>query len=303
MKAHRKITLNKLIELWDKYSAFQCGQLAATTIKYDYGKIARRLERMRKEAPYLESSIEIRDWLLKQYAADTARRTIQQLNACGRWALTSDIITVNPFEGLQRQIKTKRKSDLEFAAFTIQERDRIIQEFDVCDRRCAAWVKFLFWTGCRPEEARALRWKFISSDCSEIFFTEAFPMDAEQPQSTKNYKITRFPCNARLQRLLRELLEQAEHPGQDEWVFKGPSGGAFNYHNFQTRNWKPLVQGLVDRGLIAFYLTQYNCRHTWITEALNHLTPQDVSYLARVSIQVLYKHYVGRSRRIVVPEF
>lgn len=303
MKAQRKITLNKLCALWDKYSAFQTGQLAPTTIKYDYAKIARRLERMKREAPYLESTIEIRDWLLKEYAPDTARRTIQQLNACGRWAMSSDIITANPFEGLQRHIKSKRKLDLNWAAFTIQERDRIIQEFEVSDRRFAPWVKFLFWTGCRPEEARALRWKFVSPDCLEILFSEAYPMDADSPQATKNYQVTRFPCNARLQRLMREIMQEQGPAREDDWVFRGELGGPLNYHNFQTRQWKPLVKDLVDRGLVAFYLPQYNCRHTWITEALNHMTPQDVSYLARVSVQVLYKHYAGRSRRITIPEF
>ena len=57
------------------------------------------------------------------------------------------------------------------------------------------------------------------------------------------------------------------------------------------------------RGQVAFYLSQYHCRHTWITEALNHLSVADVSYLARVSPNVLYRHYAGRSRRILIPEF
>lgn len=298
----RKISLTRLCELWDKYTEFQKGQLAPTTVRYDYQKIARRLERMKREAPYLDSAVEIRDWLLSQYSPETARRTMQQINACGRWALSSDIITVNPFEGLQRHIKPKRKLDLNWAAFTTEERDRIIQEFEVRERRFAPWVKFLFWTGCRPEEARALRWENISGDCLEILFREAFPMTAEKPQHTKNYQVTRFPCNSRLQRLLRELRE-FESASSEGWVFLGEQLGPFNYHNFQTRAWKPLVNDLRDRGLVAFYLTQYNCRHTWITEALNHLSPQDVSYLARVSVQVLYKHYAGRSRRITIPEF
>lgn len=302
-RAARKISLRRLSALWGQYSSFQQPQVSPTTYKRDYHKIARRLERMQREAPYLETSIEIRDWLLKNYAAETARRTIQQLNACGRWAMSSDLLTANPFEGTQRHIKPKRKTDLNWAAFTAGERDRIIQEFEVSDQRFAPWVKFLFYTGCRPEEARALRWKFISADCLEILFSEAFPMDADRPQSTKNYQVTRFPCNSRLQRLLRELLAEQEPVGGEDWVFFGPQGGAFNYHNFQTRNWRPLVQSLYDRGLVAFYLPQYNARHTWITEALNHLSMQDVSYLARTSTQTILKYYAGRSRRILIPEF
>jgi len=162
-------------------------------------------------------------------------------------------------------------------------------------------VQFLFYTGCRPEEAAALRWEHIAADCSELLIVEALPVEMKEAQSTKNYQSTRFPCNARLQRLLRS--RRSEPVDRSQYLFIGREGGRLNYQNFQTRHWKPLVKGLVESGHIAFYLSQYHCRHTWITEALNHLSIQDVSYLARVSPHVLYRHYAGRSRRILIPEF
>ncbi len=64
-----------------------------------------------------------------------------------------------------------------------------------------------------------------------------------------------------------------------------------------------MVEELVDKGHIAFYLPQYNMRHTFITEALKHMKVKDVSYLCRVSVEVLMKHYASRSREIEVPEF
>lgn len=136
----RAITLNQLSKLWAEYAEFRRSQLAPSTHKRDYQKIARRLERMRREAPYLETAVEVRDWLIKHYSAETARRTLQQFNACGRWAMESDKLTRNPFEGLQRHIRPKRPSDRAWAAFTIQERDRIIQEFEATDSYYAPWV-------------------------------------------------------------------------------------------------------------------------------------------------------------------
>jgi integrase len=297
----RAISLRSLSKLWGEYAEFRKSQIAPSTYHRDYRKITRLLEKMRKDAPYLETAIEIRDWLLQHYAAETSRRIIQQFNACGRWAMESDLLVGNPFEGVQRHIRPKRQGDKAWAAFTVQERDRIIQEFEVSNPYYADWVKFLFWTGCRPEEAAALRWEHIATDCTEVLIAEAFPVEMQQPQSTKNYQSTRFPCNARLQRMLRLL--RPEPVDRNQFVFSGREGGRFNYQNFQTRHWRPLVQGLVESGQIAFYLSQYHCRHTWITEALNHLSVQDVSYLARVSPHVLYKHYAGRSRRILIPEF
>ena len=297
----RAITLRQLAKLWRDYSEFRRPQIQPSTYVKDYQAIARRIEKMRRAAPYLETAIDIRDWLIANYSAESARKTLQQFNACGRWAMESDLITKNPFEGLQRHIRTKKPSDKAWAAFTVEERDRIIQEFDVSDPYYAPWVKFLFWTGCRPEEAAALRWEHVASDCTEMLIEEALPMDVKQAQATKNYQSTRFPCNARLQRLLRET--EPRQRDRSAFVFHGIEGGRFNYTNFQTRHWRPLVQRLVESGKVAFYLSQYHCRHTWITEALNHLSVADVSYLARVSPNVLYRHYAGRSRRILVPEF
>lgn len=303
VKTRRAISLNKLVELWDAYATYRKAQIAPSTYLRDYRKVTRRLEKMRKQAPYLAGAIEIRDWLLQQYSAETSRRTIQQFSACARWAVDSELLTLNPFDGLQRHLRPKRPSEKAWASFTAEERDRIIQEFDLLQPFYSPWVKFLFWTAARPEEACALRWEHIAGDCTEILFQEALPIDMQQVQATKNYKSTRFPCNARLQRLLKEIEARAGRSRLDH-VFQGRKGGRFDYHNFQTRYWRPLILDLVENGKIAFYLSQYHCRHTFITLALeNGLSVQDISYLARVSPKIIYDHYAGRSRRILIPEF
>ncbi|NET39592.1 MAG: tyrosine-type recombinase/integrase [Cyanothece sp. SIO1E1] len=301
MRKLRAITPKKCCHLWGVYATFRQPQIAPSTFKRDYLKISRRLEKMHQSAPHLETTIEIRDWLLKHYAAETARRTLVQLQACGRWAMESGYLPTNPFEGLPRHIRPTRPSEKAWAAFSLQERDRIIQEFEATDSFYASWVKFLFWTGCRPEEAVALKWESIATDFTEILFFEALPTDVKVAQPTKNGKTTRFPCNNRLQNLLRSM--QPTPQDRSRYVFLGVEGNRLDYRNFQTRHWKPLVRRLVEQGKIAFYLSQYHCRHTWITEALNHLSVADVSYLARVSATVLYQHYAGRSRRIIIPEF
>lgn len=299
--SHRAIVLSQLIDLWAAYSAFRKSQVAPSTYKSDYVKIARRLEKMQAQAPTLRNAIEIRDWLIENYSAETARRTVQQLQACCRWAEDSEMLKINPFEGVQRHIRQKRPSDKAWAAFTIPERDCIIEEFEMHHPFYAPWVKFLFWTGCRPEEAAALRWEHAAVDCSEILISESYRADMAESQDTKNSKSTRFPCNARLQRLLRS--QRPTPLDRKEFIFPSRVGGRFHYTNFQTRYWRPLVTELVEKQAIAFYLSQYHCRHTWITEALNHLKIADVSYLARVSPAVLYRHYEGRSRQISIPEF
>lgn len=298
----RSISVDVLRRLWSKYTDFRAGQLAPSTIKRDYHKIDRRLQRLWKERPGAGNAIAIRDWLVENYAADTARRTLVQLNACCNWAMESDLITRNPFLGVAGHLRPPRRSEKAWAAFTRAERDVIIQEFEVQHPWAAPWVKFLFWTGCRPEEAAALRWEHIAMDCRELLIAEAFPVDMKEAQSTKNYKTTRFPCNSRLQRLLRENEPYPRH--NHLLVFPSRSGGRFDYHNFQTRYWRPLIEELHSQGRVAFYLSQYHARHTFITEGLKEgISVADMAYLCRVSTAVLYKHYLDRTRSITVPEF
>lgn len=298
---NRSVSLRRWVHLWQLYAGFRQGQIAPSTYRRDYVKIERRLRKMKKDAPHLGNAIAVRDYLLETYAAETARRTLQQLNACGKWAMESELVKANPWEGIQKHIKRPPPGPDNWAAFTAKERDAIIAAFEDRHPHLAPWPKFLFWTGCRPEEAAALRWEHVAADYSEIQFREARPVDVGILQATKNHRVTRFPCNGRLQALLKSLAPTT--PDRTAWVIPGAKCGPFNYHNFQTRYWRPLVKDLVQSGAVAVELSQYHTRHTWITLALDHLPPQDVSYLARVSVDVIYRHYVGRNRVIVIPEF
>jgi integrase len=298
----RPASLRRWLQLWRLYGDFRKGQIEASTYLRDYKKFELRLVKLKKEAPHLSDAIAIRDYMLENYAADTVRRSLQQLNACGKWAVESGHIKTNPWAGLQKQIRRPPPGPDAWAAFTAAERDAIISAFDAQKPQYAAWVRFLFYTGCRPEEAAALRWDHIAIDYTEIQFREARPNDVKVAKQTKSHKITRFPCNPRLQRLLKSLAPAV--PNRGALVLTGPKGGHFDYTNFQTKTWKPLVTELVAEGRVAVLLTQYHCRHTWITLALAAgMSVNDVSYLARVSVDVIYRHYVGRNRTIEIPEF
>ncbi|MEL7354069.1 MAG: site-specific integrase [Cyanobacteria bacterium J06560_5] len=297
----RSLNVEKLADVWSQYVEHRRSQVAPSTVARDYLKITRRLETMQLDAPNLATGDEVRDFLLDRYSHETTRRTIQQLQAASRWAVFQGWFPSNPFEGVMRYLPSVRPSATAWAAFSVTERDRIIATFESHDAFYAPWVKFGFWTGARPEESHALRWKHVANDFSEVLITEACPIDVGITQRTKNYLATRFPCNKRLRKLLQSL--KPFPCDRNEFVFHGVESPRLNYHNFQTRHWKPLVEGLADEGLLAFYLPQYNMRHSFITEALKHMEVKDVSYLCRVSVPVLLKHYASRSREITVPEF
>ncbi|MEO0348822.1 MAG: tyrosine-type recombinase/integrase [Cyanobacteria bacterium P01_A01_bin.15] len=246
----------------------------------------------------------MRDWLLGQFARETTRRTIQQFGAACKWAVSEDMLGENPFDGLQRYLVPLRKMQTNtHTAFELLERDAIIEAFAAEDEFYTWWVAFLFKTGCRPEEARALKWKHIAVDFSQIHICEAWPVDTNILQGTKNYQATRFPCNYSLQLFLCTLHGQTSHE-PDDYLFKSVTGRPFDYRRFQLRHWQPLVEKLVVHGKVAFYMPQYHCRHTFITQLVRSgLGLKDISYLCRVSVATLMRFYVSPSRTVEVPHF
>ena len=291
----RAITPAQLGVLWAKYTEFRRSQLAPSTIARDYRKVASLLSRM---PPELSTSVEIRDWLVATYAGETARRCVQQFNACCEWAFDSDLLDRSPFTGMNRQFRKVTHNSNTWTAFEPEERDAIIRRFDECQPYYSPWVKFLFWTGCRPEEAAALTWEHIKPDLSVIHFVVAAPIGC-RVQSTKNRKDRLFPVNSRL----KQLLMSVHQDDRGALVLPGKEGGYFEYHNFQNRHWKPLVSDLVAEGQVFRYMSQYHARHTWITLALEHMTVNDVAYYSGNSPNIIYRHYASRSRGQEMPEF
>lgn len=294
-------------ELWEKYTQYKSSQVAASTLVRDYGKITKRLLLFPKT---LEDAVGVRDWLLTKYSSEVARRTLIQLNACFNWAVKSGLTSENPFDGMAGDIK-KTVRDKSREPFSHQERDAIIAAFEnntysskfasVPHSYYAPYVN-LFMTGCRPEEAIALQWKHISSDCLRIQFKEAIPSNTGIRGKTKTGKTRNFPCNLQLQAFLHSI--RPENLSPKDLVFPSPHGQVIDSHNFLNRIWKPVVESLVKAGKVENYLPQYNIRHTFITLALeNSLDAKDVARLVGNSPEVVYRHYAGNKRELFVPDF
>lgn len=296
------------VDLWEKYTLYKSSQVAASTLVRDFGKIAKRLRVM---PATLKDAVGVRDWLLGKYSCEVARRTLVQLNACFKWAVKSGLTPENPFVGMANDIKkTVRNRSRE--SFSREEKEAIIAAFEnntfspkftsTPHSFYAPYVKFLFMTGCRPEEAIALQWKHVSTDCLKIQFIEAEPSDTGIRGDTKNHKTRVFPCNASLQAFLQSIRPVDLSP--DDLVLRSPRGQKIDSHNFLNRFWQPVVKALVKAGKVEKYLPQYNMRHTFVTLALeNGVEDKDVAYLVGNSAIVIYQNYASKKRQLTVPEF
>lgn len=80
--------------------------------------------------PNLEQAVVIQTYLLKNYAAETSKRTLKQLSACCEWAMRKKLITDNPFKELAKEIRTKKKSRVSrkpFSRTAAQVAEKLLQ--------------------------------------------------------------------------------------------------------------------------------------------------------------------------------
>jgi len=282
-----------LVELWNRYTEFKRPSLSANTLVKVYRAIARDLER----CPYgLDNPAGVRDWLVRNHPPNFARRIMTQINACCKWAVQSQLIPANPFQGMASSIVIPKgeRGGNEIDPFTPDERAAIIAGFENSKyyRHYAPLVRFLFLTGCRPAEALALEWGHITGGFINFQQTSVIASANTVKPGLKTQSNRKFPINRQLQELLDSI------PRVNTLVFPAPDGGVIGWGNFTRRAWATVLSGAGVR-----YRRPYQTRHTFITEALRRgLSVQDVARLVGNSPQVIYAHYAGASRELMVPE-
>lgn len=288
-----------LTELWSQYCEIRQPKVAPGTWCNGYMVNTSHL----KNCPYksLAETQRIFDWATANLKPDPAKRFIQALGACCKWAMKVKLIDHNPFSGMSSEIRVKKTSteDNDIDPFTKTEREAIVQAF-ARDRYYAHYtnfVRFLFYTGCRPSEAIALQWKHISS--RDIVFEQAVVKSSRGLVLKKGLKTQanrKFPINAQLKDLLDTLKPEDASP--DTFIFPGPRRRFIDIHNFRNRAWARVLSELDFR-----YRKPYQSRHTFITLCLEAgISAQQVAKWVGNTPEVIMKHYAGTIAQVQVPE-
>ncbi len=280
-----------LSTLWDAYTVYKSKSLSPSSLK-DFRKTKNHLAK--SPTLSLDQARTIATYLRENLTADAARRVLMQISACCQWAVDGGLIDENPFAGKIGKVKVQR--NLNISPFTAGERDLIIQAFesDEYHQHYAAFVKFLFATGCRTSEAVGLLWLHIDPDLRVISFQEAV-VDGVRTQSTKTHKSRRFPVNDSLRELLESIKPTRVNPKSS--VFTDQHENLVRPNNFLRRHWQPIVKSL---GIA--YRPQYNTRHTFITLCLEARVPvAQVAAWVGNSPKVIWEHYAGLIQGEVPP--
>lgn len=283
--------------LWQKYCQIKKNSCAPGTWKNGYLVMTRHLNRCSVEKSLdLDNAASIYDWAISNLTPDTARRFIMYLCACCDWAKRHKLIKENPFENMEK-IKVKKHSneDHDVNPFTKEERDLIIKAFyeNRYYSSYTSFVKFLFYTGCRPSEAIALQWKHINK--SKILF-ERVVVDSVDGltlrQGLKTQEKREFPISIQLQYLLESI--KPDECTSDSLIFPSPKGGWIDIHNFRNRAWQNILSNLDIE-----YRKPYQTRHTFISQqkALG-VEDDQLAKACGTSISMIHKHYAGTIKQV-----
>ncbi|GAX44691.1 phage integrase family protein [Tolypothrix sp. NIES-4075] len=288
-----------LQQIWDKYVEFKSVQIEKTTILTRYRTITKFITRLPSYS--LDDAPKIRDFILSNLTHYMAWEALMYFSRCCEWAVDSGLITNNPFSKLKIYKPKKKSMDDERQAFTIEQRDLIIQTFEQhpLHSHYAPLVKFLFWTGVRPGEAFALTWEDIDNICCRITINKSCNVHKIK-KSTKNNKKRVFRCRvgSKLQNLLLSIRPTHCNPANLVFLSKSnqPMNSAimFGFWN----EWKSgkskycgVVKSLANAGKIP-YLKPYATRHTFVTWAISSGTsPDKVALWIGDTVETVLKHY------------
>lgn len=281
----------RLRVLWEQYMEYRVPTASPKTINGTYDPVSSHLKQCKTDG--LSDPLKFRKQLLKVTTMSQARRTLMQLSAACKWGIQHNLVTENPFEGMYRSLDATQPPPP--VAYTTEERDRIIHTFEthkgkgMTYQHYAPFVKFLFWTGCRPCEAVGLRWGSVTEDCGRVHFHESIVEVSgkkERREETKTSVRRWFTCPGRLQGLLQSI--RPDNPDPEGLVFKAPKGGIIGERNFCQRGWAKVVTYLELDVKEGINMTPYNCRDTFIT--LQALAGHSSTTIAR---------WVGNSSKVI----
>lgn len=209
------------------------------------------------------------------------------LRALFRDAKAEGIIERNPFDDLPRNWWGKSPAP-EPDPFTEKERDQILSYFQ--ERYWPSWpreVAFifaLFWTGARPSELTARRWRDLDPHTGRLSISSSLTEGEEgQTKTAASERVIRLlpPVLAYL-RAIKPLRVQP-----DEFIFMGRKGRPIDHESFGEHQFQGALTALRIR-----HRDFYHTRHTYISVMLTH--GENVKKIAETvgtSEYMIYRRY------------
>ena len=266
-------------EAWEHYKKVNSNRIALTSQQNGWKNVDNCLSKASASTLALDKADELVNDLLNHYSPGTLKRVLIDLNAASKG-----------YYDLKKLPKIAKSS---IKCFSDDEVKLIINSFQT-DRfnpkssvyrhsYYTNYVKFLAYTGCRPEEAIALTWNDIDTT---IRFDKAYSKGVLK--DTKNHKIRDFPINEQL----KSLLEECDN--NSRLVFPAVSGGYINQGTWHRRYWNCVLNNLVILKLVKEHLRSYCLRHSFITRCIrNGLDIASVAEISGNTTETIMRYYLA----------
>lgn len=194
-------------------------------------------------------------------------RGILEFEYRGRTALD------NPMIGIKNLPVIKNPPD----PFTPDERAAILADMEArYDARIHAYFAFMFFTGCRPEEAIALQWGDIDWANGTGRIQRVRTFRGSERAGSKTHKVRDIDLVAPALNALTAMKTHTFMKGEGVSIFENPVTGR-PWHDERSQRdhyWTPTLKRLGIRHRRA-----YNTRHTYATAAL--MAGVNPAYIAR----------------------
>jgi integrase len=283
-----------LLALWAQYFADKRSGLKPKTIE-KYGHFTRLFEKV-GDLPLWEA-LAIKKQLELITTKSRTKDALMYLSAACKWGIQHGLVASDSFVGMSSAMpKHRYMVDPQPNAFTEEERDRIIQNFQTDQRKgisyrsYAGFVEFLFLSGCRPSEAVGLCWKHIDPDFKRVSFEGSLVQIGNQrvrSEGSKNNRTRKLTVSKRLQAMLVQIKPKEVTP--DSLVFLSADGDSINYRNFARRAWKTIVDPIKPN------TTPYCCRDTFITiQLLKGVSSAVISQWCDTSTHMIDRNYADK---------
>lgn len=212
-------------------------------------------------------------------APRTVNKVIGLLKALTKWAAKRGLCT--DAEMKIGAMDSVREELTQIDPFTLQELDAVLAHIKPWYRQ---YFALLAWSGARPSELQALRWKDCRADNSEIHINKARVRGIEGTPKTRSSN-RRIPLSGPAQAALA-TQRQYSHSDEHNYVFITRKGEPITKH--MDLMWK---RACIRAGVRP--RPQYSLRHTFASLAL--AAGETPAFVARVlghsTMETLYRHY------------
>jgi integrase len=93
-----------LDELWTQYVEFKRPSVSPNYLAKELGT-AERVIAGQLPTRSLDEAVRIRDWVVAHKPANAVKRLMTQFSSCCDWATKSELIEINPFSGMAKELK------------------------------------------------------------------------------------------------------------------------------------------------------------------------------------------------------